>query len=462
MRGITDSILDLAEASCSAALASVPTRRLVGQALLDWVGCAIAGVDLRSSRIAVRYIQEEYAAGCASVLGQRQRVGVAGAAFANGVLSHALDFDDANLLMPGHPGVVLFPPLLALAEAQGRSGAALIEAYLFGIELACRIGQWLAPSHYARGFHATGTVGTLGAAAACARMLDSPSGVVRQAIGLACAQASGLVGLFGTDAKHLHVGNAALHGYLAASLARQGFTAPDDALERPQGFADTHDGARDRAAALAPFAGGHAMHQTLFKYHAACYGTHAALECASRVRAEGEVEIRRIRAIDIDVGEECVRTCDIVDPRTQEQAKFSLRFNAAVGLLGLPTGDLATYAAEVCARKDVIDLRDRVRVHFIPGRPLTQATMRVMDDRGVVREASADTSQPMLDLDEQQARLRTKFEALVAHRLTVAERARLAELCLNLAELDSMEPLTDLLRRVRLSPSDDPHFGELT
>jgi 2-methylcitrate dehydratase PrpD len=453
MSGILDSILDLAIPNCEEAVASPDSRRLVGQALLDWSACAVAGVDVRSSRLATRYAAQQEALPRASIVGSSERTSVAGAAWVNGIISHALDFDDANLLMPGHPGVVLFPPLIALAESEGLSGRALVDAYLFGIDVACRIGQWLAPGHYAQGFHATGTVGTFAAAAACARMLGADRPVLRHAIGLAATQASGLIGSFGTDAKHLHAGNAAQHGYQAASLARMGFTAREDALECRQGFADSHAGSGNVGAALATFPFGHPMHQTLFKFHASCYGTHAVLDCASHVRRDPRFDPNRIRSIEIDVGEECVRTCDIRDPKTEAQAKFSLRFNASVGLLGFQTGDLSTYSAEVCQQPDVISLQRLVRVVFVPGRPLTRADMRVIDDRGEVFERSADTSVPIEALDRQASLLLPKFEALTAGRLNDRDREELASLSQHVADLDHLEGFVSILRGARRSDS---------
>jgi 2-methylcitrate dehydratase PrpD len=456
---VIDSILDLAAPTCTEALTRPNTRRLVGQALLDWAACSVAGVDARSSRLATRYASEQGARPQASIVGCAERTSVANAAWANGIISHALDFDDANLLMPGHPGVVLFPPLLALAESEGASGRLLVEAYLFGIDVACRIGQWMAPGHYAQGFHATGTVGTFAAAAACAWMMGADRGALRHAIGLAATQASGLIGLFGTDAKHLHAGNAALHGYQAAWLASQGFTAREDALECRQGFADTHAGSRNGDAALAVFSSGHPMHHTLFKFHASCYGTHAVLDCAAGIRQRTGFDESRIRSIEIDVGEECVRTCDIRDPRTEAQSKFSLRFNAAVGLLGLPTGDLSTYSPVVCERSDVMALQKRVSVRFVTGRPLTRADMRITTDEGDVFEQAADTSVPLDDLDQQAARLLRKFDALTAGRLIDGDHDVLASASQRVGDLDDLDPLFSVLRRARSPHSSDDQQG---
>lgn len=397
-------------------------RRLVGHCLLDWLACAIAGASEHVSRIATASALAEGATDAATIIGSARGTSPVGAARVNGVISHALDFDDANLSMPGHPGVVLFPAVLALAEARGANGRAMVDAFLAGYDLGCRVGQFVAPGHYARGFHATGTIGTFAAAGACGRLIGLDEGGMRRAIGLAATQAAGLIGMFGSDAKPLHAGNAAANGLAAALYAERGMTAREDALECAQGFAATHGEDRSVDAALAPPPfGAHHVYGNLFKVHAACYGTHATIECALALRER--VDVEHIHSIEIAVGEECTRTCDIPKPATSAEAKFSLRFNAAAALLGWPTGDLATYDARHTGDPRLVALRDKVSPRFVPGRPLTLADMRVTLADGRVLEASADTSRPIADPDRQAARLEAKFAGLVGG-VFAPERAR--------------------------------------
>ena len=150
----------------------------------------------------------------------------ASAAIVNGAASHALDFDDVNLAMPGHPSVAILPALLALAEERGSSGADVLTAFVAGYELQCRIGRTIAPGHYdGLGFHATATVGSFGAAASCAHLLRLDADQFATALGIAGTQAAGLKSMFGTMCKPLHAGKAAYHGVMAAKLAARGFTS---------------------------------------------------------------------------------------------------------------------------------------------------------------------------------------------------------------------------------------------
>lgn len=387
-------------------------RRLVGQCFLDWLGCTVAGIDEAPARIASAMAREQQAAPVATLVGSSVGTSALLAAHANGVISHALDFDDANLTMPGHPGVVLFPGLLALAEVRHRSGREVVEAFLAGYDGACRIGAMVAPGHYARGFHATATIGTFASALACARLIGLDEDAMRRAIGIAATQAAGLISMFGTGTKPLHAGNAAANGLSAALLAERGLTSCEDAIDCVQGFAATHSPDYQPEAARAAPQYGHYIRANLFKVHASCYGTHATLECAGRVRRAHGLRMSTVRSIRLEVGEECVRTCNIPSPTNGNEAKFSLRFNAAVGLLGLPSGEVSTYSEATCRDPALMQLITRTNVEFVPGRPLTLADMHVQFEDGTVASALADTSLPMSDLDAQEAILLRKFDYL--------------------------------------------------
>src|SRR5262249_58116774 len=121
----------------------------------------------------------------ASIIGHTLRLPAASAALVNGAAAHALDYDDVNMAMPGHPSVAIWPGLLVLAELKGGSGREVITAFVAGYETACRIGAALQPGHYHLGFHATATVGCLGAAAACARLLGLDTTATAMALGIA-------------------------------------------------------------------------------------------------------------------------------------------------------------------------------------------------------------------------------------------------------------------------------------
>src|SRR5579863_9468978 len=219
MRQLTKVLANQASAVSYDALPE-PVRALARQCVLDYFGVAMAGADDPLARILLDELEEAGGAAQAGIIGHQARLPALSAALVNGAIGHALDYDDVNLAMPGHPSVAILPGLLALAEARQSSGHEVIAAFVAGYETACRIGMALRPGHYGRGFHATGTVGAFGAAAACARLL-----------GLDGTQAAGLKSQFGTMCKPFHAGKAAQNGLLAARLAARGFSSRPDLVE---------------------------------------------------------------------------------------------------------------------------------------------------------------------------------------------------------------------------------------
>src|SRR5579863_1221096 len=261
-------------------------RALARQCVLDYYGVALAGAADPLAAILLDELAEAGGAAQASVIGHKARLPALSAALVNGAIGHALDYDDVNLAMPGHPSVAILPGLLALAEERHSSGREIIAAFVAGYETACRIGMALKPGHYDRGFHATGTVGAFGAAAACARLLGLDAEATAQALGIAGTQAAGLKSQFGTMCKPFHAGKAAQNGLLAARLAARGFSSRTDLIECVQGFAATHGPDFSPEGALAEPARGFHIYANLFKYHAACYMTHGPIECGRELREQ--------------------------------------------------------------------------------------------------------------------------------------------------------------------------------
>jgi 2-methylcitrate dehydratase PrpD len=347
--------------------------------------------------------------------------------------------------MNGHPTVPVLPALLALVAGEATTGRALLTALVAGIELECRLGVLLGAPHYEVGFHSTGTLGTFGAAAACAHLLGLDAGQWVQAMGLAGSQAAGLKSAFGTMTKPFHAGRAASAGLLAALLARGGFTAATDVLEARQGFFETHAGDRPDLSRLDRLRGRFLVRETLFKYHAACYLTHAPIEAARGLRQRYDIDPGAVDDVELSVAPLLLRVCNIAEPKTGLEGKFSLRATTAMALLGADTADLATYSDRRMADPALVRLRDRVRVVTDAGREATRA--RVTLKAGTRRfEAEADTGLPATDLAEQRTRLRRKFDALAEPCLGAERAARLAAAALG---VDGMPRASELLELAR-------------
>jgi 2-methylcitrate dehydratase PrpD len=205
-------------------------------ALTDCLGCALAGAGAPASAIVLDFIRDIGSAPQAAIIGTDLRASLPDAAFGNGMLASALLYDDTSLAMHGHSSATLLPVILALGEKLRKSGRALLEAYLVGFEVEAVVGLAVEPEHYERGWHATSTLGTLGAAAAACRLLALPADKVRMALGIAATLASGLRQNFGTMTQALHGGIPARNGVVAAELAARGMTADPEILESRMGF----------------------------------------------------------------------------------------------------------------------------------------------------------------------------------------------------------------------------------
>jgi len=390
-------------------------RALARQCVQDTIAVALAGAADDLVRILRAELEEAGGTPQSSVWGSTLRLPAGAAALLNGTMGHALDYDDVNLAMPGHPTVAILPAVMALGEARGASGAEVMAAFVVGYETACRIGRVMAPGHYdVVGFHATGTVGTFGAAAGCAHLLGLDEEQTLHALGIAATQAAGLKSMFGTMCKPLHAGRAAQNGLLAAKLAARGFIARPDSLECVQGFARTHSPDFHPQAALEDPAGGFHIRANLFKYHAACYLTHAGIEAARMLRDRPGVAADRIAAITLRVDECTDRVCNIAAPRTGLEAKFSHRLTAAMALAGLETSRLDCFTATVAADPRIVALRDKVSVELLPHFGPTHAVMDIRLIDQTTLSAEYDAGIPAADVAHQGGRIRAKFDGLVA------------------------------------------------
>lgn len=258
-------------------------------------------------------------------------------AFAGGVASHALDFDDVHHTMGGHPSAPVLSALLPAAERSGASGAAVLEAFVAGCETAVMLANVLNPGHYERGWHPTAVVGTVGAAAAVGVLLGLDADRLRHAVGVAASGAGGLKANFGTMTKPYHVGNAARTGLEAADLAAEGFTANPDVLEAsfggfcdlfegdpPHDFADHGTRLGDPWKIRDP--------PVTFKAYPCCGSTHAAIDGALALRSGHDLDPASIERIEVTEHSRRLDHTDRPNPDGGLDAKFSVQYCVAVAL----------------------------------------------------------------------------------------------------------------------------------
>ncbi|GGC59533.1 MmgE/PrpD family protein [Chelatococcus reniformis] len=407
------------------------------QCILDWFAVTLAGLEEPVARL-LRDEVTPGSAGAATIVGTSIRCAPADAALVNGATSHALDYDDVHPLV-GHPTVAVLPAALAVAEAQGRSGAELLRAFVAGYEAAAAVGTLVMPSHYDRGFHSTGTVGSFGAAAAAGLLLGLDEAQMATALGLAGTQAAGLKSMFGTMAKPLHAGKAASNGVLAARLAARGFTAHPALLDVAQGFVATQSDGPGEGIEIAP--PGERVVGTLFKFHAACFLTHSTIEAVNDIRRAHSFAAEDIAAIDLHVPAAHLGVCNIPSPMTGLEVKFSLRHTAALAARGDDTAAIGTYS-DRCARDPaLVALRERITVHGdLPPRAVAEA--RIAMRSGTVHVGQVDVSVADTDLGRQGERLTAKFRSLAGAAVGEGRSERLRA---RIAALGATETIGELV-----------------
>jgi 2-methylcitrate dehydratase PrpD len=411
---------DMSITSRIAAFAVARGDAIPGEALavarlsfVDWAAVSLAGLAEPVSVMVRGLVAEEAGTEQATVLGLPRKAPARAAALSNGALSHALDYDDTHFAYVGHPSVAVFPAALAVAERQGASGAAFLEAALLGMEAACRIGHWLGTGHYNHGFHQTATSGAFGAAVAAGRLLGLDHERMRHALGIVATSASGLKSQFGTMGKPFNAGIAAANGVEAALLASQGFVSRPDGIECAQGFAETHAGeCIDLDASLAGLGDAYWFTSVQHKFHACCHGTHAVLEALMQLRARPGFAPGKVERVALRVAPRWLRVCDIPVPTTGLEAKFSYRLTSAMALHGLDTGALGVFSAETCTRRDLVELRDRVDVAGDPAVSDTAAHVRLALADGTSMELLVDLDAP-LPLAQRRDKIAAKVRALL-------------------------------------------------
>jgi 2-methylcitrate dehydratase PrpD len=330
----------------------------------------------------------------------------------NGAAGDALDFSDNVRAMNGHATATVFPAALAAAEACNSTGDDLLRAFVVGVEAACRVGRLVGEGILTTGFHPTAVIGPFGAAAAAGHLLKLDDAQLRMAFAIAGSLAGGLAASVGTMCKPLHAGTAAANGLLAARLAHRGFTASENVLESPGGFLASHTSAAN-SEALEQCRGRFFTREILMKQHAVCQLAHGSIDNMLLLRGSAAFTIDDIEEIRLALAASSARICDIAEPRSGLEAKFSVRTLAAMALLGLPTDDPAAFGEAPVEAKNVIELRRRVCVDARKDLPVGLSLASIRLRNGRVFEARNDEAKIDSDLEKRRELSHAKFTALM-------------------------------------------------
>jgi 2-methylcitrate dehydratase PrpD len=403
---------------------------------LNWAGCAVGAARHEAAQAALDAVAMLQPAAQATVLGRPERVDMASAALVNGISSHTFDFDDTHLRTIIHPAGPVASAILALAEATGAPGRALIDALVLGIDVSCRLGNAMYPDHYDRGWHITGSTGTLGAAAGCARLLGLDEERTAMALGIAASQPVGMREQFGTMTKPFHPGGAARAGLLSALLAKHGFTASPRALEAPRGYVQVVSTKCDWNEVTDELGRRFEISFNTYKPFACGIVIHPSIDACVQLRAKG-VRAQDVERIELRVHSLVLELTGKKEPQDGLQGKFSVYHGCAAGLVFGRAGE-GEYDDAIVTREDVVALRRKVvaTVDDSIDEAAADVTAILKDgrrERVFVEHAIGSLERPMTD-----ANLEAKFRSL-AEPVIGAERAgRLIAACWSLGSAGSV------------------------
>lgn len=434
----------LAQYTCNLQFSEIPgdVATLAKLAMRDGIGCAISAANEPLIQMLFDEAAEAGGAPQCSVIGRNELLPHCSAALVNGTAVQAFDFDDVSMVFSGHPTAVLLPVVLALGELEGRSGKEVLTAYLCGYEVACSISRLILPSSQNRGFHMTGVVGTLGAAAAAARLHGLSPSQTAHALGIAASHASGLRIDGGTMCKPLHAGRAASNGIFAARMALRGFTARIDFLETQRGFVEAYSDEK-RCGVFRPNGTDYYLRQHIFKRHAACFYTHSAIECARFLGSSmREHNSPRPLHIEIEVNPSAQLACGFLRPEDELEAKRSFPLGVALAFDNADTADQGNFRKVENSDRRLLDLLDII--HLTSADDLAETAARVMityaDGSKDSHYCDVAVSPTTRDASEQYS-LDRKFENLVTPVLGSGNTTDLSESVLHLEQQLDMRHL---------------------
>jgi len=302
--------------------------------ILDTVGVTLAGSSDPSATIVAGVLSS---GGKSLLLGTPKRTGALDAALVNGTASHALDFDDCNNTLGGHPSAPILPAMFALADEIGATGRDFITAYVAGFETECKISLGVNFYQYTRGWHPTTTIGVFGATAACAKLLKLDDERTATALAIAASLASGIKSNFGTYVKPLHIGHCARNGLFAALLARDDYTASPVAFEHKQGYFEVFNGAGNYDAEKILPAWGRPFDIVTpgiaIKQYPCCGSTHPAIDAMLELVRGHDVKADAVERIQSWTHARRLEHTNRPDPQSTKDAKFSVQYCLARALV---------------------------------------------------------------------------------------------------------------------------------
>ncbi|MGH6783053.1 MAG: MmgE/PrpD family protein [Sphingomicrobium sp.] len=408
--------------------------------VLDWIGCALAGSRHKNIEILLSVLRSAGSGGEASVFGHSVKLGGLEAATANGQMGHLFDYDDTH--MGGvilHASSPILPALFALAESGSFDGRALIGAYAAGFEAGVRVGQ-AAPAHHDGGWHLTGTLGSIAAGAASARLLGLDSTPTIHAIALAATQAGGMQQNRGTSAKSFHAGKAASNGMLAALLAQAGFDASHEIIEGNYGFCRIYSTVAKPEAVTEALGSRWEIVNNGYKPYACGVVLHPAIDAMVALGRRVPPAATQVARIELRVHPHVVKITGVQEPTTGLQSKFSIYHSAAAAYLD-GTAGLAQYTDARALAPEVVALRKKVVVTTDEDLRRDEAHAALVTESGERHETHIAHASGTIDNPMSDAAIEAKFLANAAPVIGAERAGEIVQACWRLENLADVRVL---------------------
>jgi len=434
MSGTTWQLADFVTASAPGDIPA-DVRAEAKRAILNYLGCALGGSIEPALDTAIAVLEPFSGPANATVLGRRERFDELNAALLNGIGSHVHEYDDTLPQNYIHPSVPVASALFAYASAHEVSGADFVQAFVLGFEVESRIGDAVYPAHYEAGWHITSTTGVFGAAAAIGKLLGLSTRQTVSAFGLAATQAAGIREMFGSMAKSFQPGRAAQNGLTAARLAAADFTAGEQALEGPRGFAAVTAREYDLGKVTTGLGRDFALRANAYKPYACGLVVHPTIDGCSRIRERDRPDPGQIESIELRVAPLVLDLCNQRELERALQSKYSIYHAAAIGL-ARGKGGLKEFTDEAVADPVLARLRERVSVTADErvSEDQVDISVRLSDGRTLelfVEQSLGNIHRPLTNAD-----LEEKFRDQAVLALPAAQVELLIESCWGIDTLD--------------------------
>ena len=336
---------------------------------VDGASLMVAGSAEESGKIIQGYLREIGGEPEATVFGTDLMVSAHQAALANGIAGHSMDYDDTQLSaypdrvygLLTHPTVPVLAAAAAMAEALGSTGQELLTAFSVGFEAECKVAEAIHPDHYVKGFHTTGTIGAVGAAAACAKLMDLNEEQLRMCLGIVCSESQGLRANFGTMTKPYHAGRAAENGVVAARLAAAGFTSCPTVFDGPWGFFEIMGGGAEPDYLVGKLGSPWSAVEpgVSIKPYPCGSLAHPAMDAMRELVIENDVDPAKVKKVRVGTTSRVLQPLRYSDPQNELEAKFSMQFGFGILLLERKAG-VNEYRDEVVQRPDVREAMKKI------------------------------------------------------------------------------------------------------